>query len=134
MSVLQKTIARVHKFPTQTDRNIIKGLIRLYARSVITRQSMMTQIESMLVTRRVSKVYIDSFVVRRAKPVVTPRGTFPVIIIEANKDIYDRCPACDCGGGKYIAGEAPVVTFWCGGCGCIYQGCVNDKEIVQGDI
>jgi len=127
-------MARVYKFPTQTDRNNIKGLIRLYATGIITRQCMMTQIEGILVARRVSKLHIDSFVVRRAKPVVTPKGIFPVVIIEASKDVFDSCPACGCEYGKYIAGEAPVVTFWCDECGCIYQGCVNDKEIVRGDI
>ena len=130
----QKKIGRVYKFPTQADRNTIKGLIRLYATCTITRQCMMTQISNIMKSKRVSKLHIDSFVVRRAKPVVTPKGIFPVIIIEANKDVFERCPACGCEHGKYIAGEAPVVTFWCDECGCIYQGVANDKEIVQGDI
>lgn len=120
---------QIYQFPTPIDRRVIRAAILAYAAGRISRQRMMGMVSEVLDKFRVHTMNVGEFQVRALFPVITSQGIFPAVLISANKRVHDgKCPACKGRAKGYLAGEAPVVTFGCFDCGCIYEEVVPDAE------
>jgi len=113
---------KVYRFPSDCDRDMVHLYVGAYARGTITRQEMMSWVAGILDSYGVTKMYLDGYRVRKLDSIVTRRGVFPVVVVEATRTVKDgRCPACGSCHDRYLAGEAPEITVWCMSCECIYQ-------------
>lgn len=125
----------IYQFPTPTDRQRCHTALQLYAAGRWTRQQMMTHIVGVMDKYRISTLRVGNFSVRKADPVVTSTGSWPVVVVIADKQAYDRCPVCEDKQFDYLAGEAPELTVFCRGCGSIYRKVVKDEGLkVEEDV
>ena len=122
----------VYHFPGPEARDKLDTAIQLYAQGKWHRQRMMTFIAMVLEGYKVTRLAVRNYTVRRVEPVELD-FPYPVVLIEADREVHKACPACRSDDWRYLAGEAPVAKAWCMSCGCIYRrGVRSDEEISKG--
>lgn len=121
-------MATIYEFPGEATRYSIDRMIQAYASSEVSRQQMMAHIDGVLTRLNITKIHVRNYVIRVAAPIMTSRGIFPVVTIEAPEGDYKACPVCGHSEYSYLAGEAPVITAWCT-CGSIYRKEVRREEV-----
>lgn len=122
-------MAKVYPFPGQDTRALIHTAVQLFAMGRWTKQQMMSQVFDTLKQHGVSRLNLGGYSVRIAEAVITGKGTFPVVIIEAKKVCEEpHCPACRSEVAGYLAGDEIVVVM-CRDCGCIYKF----KEVIANE-
>lgn len=118
-------------FPTAQDRASIHTAIQLYSSNQWTRQQMMTHISSIMDKYGVSHMAVNNYTVKKARPIETVLGIWPLVLIEPDRSPHMACPVCREDKWGYLAGEAPVATAFCRGCGAIYERVVPDEKISE---
>ncbi|OPY64122.1 MAG: hypothetical protein A4E56_00176 [Pelotomaculum sp. PtaU1.Bin065] len=114
-------MAKILPFPGPGVRAEIHTMVSLYASGKWSRQRMMTAVAGKLDEYGISSLVVGNYVVRKAEPVTTVLGIWPVVFVES-KTVTSKpmCPTCESGVCGYLAGDK-VITVMCLDCGCIYE-------------
>lgn len=116
----------IKPFPTPDDRVQCHTALQLYAQGKWDRQEMMSFIADVMDKYGISQLRVNNFSIRKTDPIITSTGSWPVVIVIADKQSYGTCPVCGQAEFGYLAGQAPEVTAMCRGCGSIYR-----REVVE---
>jgi len=119
---------KLYPFPGPLARETVKKVIEMYAQKRISRQVMMNFLALILKKHNATKMVIDNYVIYIEKRFFTLE--YPVVLFELLRrgEVCEACPVCGNDGFDYLAGEPPVISAWCRGCGCIYEREVQDDE------
>ena len=90
---------------------------------------MMSHVSNILDKYRVSRMAVNNYTVKKARPIETVLGIWPLVLIEPDRKPHRACPVCRENEWGYLAGEAPAVTAFCRGCGAIYERVMQSEKI-----
>ncbi len=105
------------------DRARIRSLIHQNACGKKWRVDVDEEIAKILMESNMAKLKMDGYSVRLAAPIVTPKGTWPVVRIETDiTSAGSECPWCGGKGGYLEGGDdtSPWVAG-CQTCGCVFK-------------